>query len=115
MLLRTGLAAVLAAASIAAHAASANDQRFEQCRAKLKKAQKLELLYDMKFESPRGWRVYVGPTFHRVPIDAKEGLAETLNCFFVAGQQGRCMNYVLLDWRSGKQVARFHNCRLKMD
>lgn len=58
--------------------------------------------------------VVVGPTFFEVPIDAKEGFVETLNCFLLAGKQGECVNFNVLHWQTGKAVGRYSYCRFKM-
>lgn len=103
-----------AVASLACSAALADDNaRLEACRAKLKAAQKLEVLYDLQWEKGRGPRVLAGPTYRRLPLDAKEGFAETLNCFLTAGEAGKCMNFDIRDFRSGAVLHTFRNCRLK--
>lgn len=96
-----------------AHAGPTNEKRFEECKAKLQAAKKLDLLYDLAFEKGRGYRVLVGPTYYRVPLDAKEGFVATLNCFLNAGETKSCMNFDLRDWKSGKVVGRYRNCRLQ--
>lgn len=93
----------------------AGDAEFEKCRSKLKVAQKLDLLYDLDWKSGRDMpRVVVGPTFFTVPIDAKEGFAATVNCFLMAGDSGKCVNFDVLHWQTGKAVGRFNNCRFRM-
>lgn len=104
------------AAILAAPLAHAKDNaRFEQCRAKLQQAQKLEVLYDLQWEKAREPRVVVGPTFFRMPIDAKEGFVDTVNCFLMAGEAGKCINFPVRSWNTGKAVGRFENCRYKHD
>lgn len=93
----------------------ADDARFEACKAKLKKANEVDLLYAFDWKPPAAPYVVVGPTFFKIPIDAKQGFGETLNCFLMAGETGKCVQFPLLHWQTGKQVARFHNCKLKMD
>jgi hypothetical protein len=95
-------------------AKAAADGRFEACRAKLKKAQALRMLHDLDWQLPSEPRVVAGPTFFSVAIDAKEGFAETVNCFLVAGEQDKCVNFSVLDWKTGLQVGRFENCRFVM-
>jgi hypothetical protein len=109
------LGALCSLAPSAWSAPTADEARFSQCQAKMKKAKELDLLYDLTWERGSAPRVLVGRTFFTIPIDAKEGFAEQLNCFLVAGQPGKCMNFTLRDWRTGKPVARFENCRLKVD
>ena len=87
---------------------------FETCRSKLMQAQKLDVLYDLDWKSGRVEpRVVVGPTFMTMTIDAKEGFAETVNCFLMAGEAGKCVNFNLLHWQSGKPVGAFRNCRYR--
>ena len=113
--MRATFAMLAILATTAAFAAPGDSARLDACRDKLKKAQKPEVLYDMKWEAGKGPRVLVGPTYHRIPFDAKEGFAEALNCFFNAGEQGKCMNFDLRDYRSGSVVHHFRNCRLKAE
>ena len=90
----------------------AGDAEFEQCRAKLKKAQQIDLLYDLKFDKGKAPYVVVGSTYFTIPFDAKEGFAETISCFLVAGDTDKCINFELLDYRTNKPVAAFKNCKL---
>lgn len=97
-----------------AHAA-VDDARFEKCKKKLVQAQNLEVLYEFTWENPaREARVVVGPTFFTIPIDAKEGFAETVSCFLSAGDAKMCANFNVLHWQAGKAVGRFNNCKFKM-
>lgn len=105
----------MAFGSLIAHASPESEKRFEECRTKLQAAKKLDVLYDFTWEKGRGARVLVGPTYYRVPFHAKEGFAETISCFLTVGESGSCMNFDLRDWRSGKVVGRFVNCRLQPD
>ena len=89
------------------------DKVFEQCRAKLKKSQKLDVLYDLKWEGST-LRVVVGPTFYKIPIDAKEGFIETVNCFVNVGKPN-CLNFDVLDWQTGKKIGRFESCSFSMN
>jgi hypothetical protein len=88
--------------------AQPNATRQQQCGAKLEQAQRL----DMVQRVDRG-RIVVGPTWFRVGFDAKEGFAETVSCFLVQGDPKMCANFDLIDWSTGKPVARYENCRLK--
>jgi len=89
------------------------NKRFEECREKLKKAQQLEALYDLEWKRAMP-KVVVGPTFYSIPIDAKQGLADTVNCFLMTGKSNY-IDFDLLDWQTGKRVARYSLGRLKMD
>lgn len=94
--------------------ANASEAEFQQCRDKLLKAQKIDLLYDMKWEKGMLPYVVVGPTFFTIPFDAKEGFASTVNCFLMAGEPDKCIAFELLDYRTNKPIAYFRNCRLKI-
>lgn len=83
-----------------------------QCQAKLRAARKLDVLYDMKLATGRAL-VYVGPTFFSLPIDAKEGFAETVSCLLVGGDPKSCAQIDFLHWQSGKMVAQYVNCRFR--
>ena len=89
------------------------NKRFEECREKLKKAQQLEVLYDLEWKRAMP-KVVVGPTFYSIPIDAKQGFADTVNCFLMTGKSNY-IDFDLLDWQTGKLVARYSLGRLKMD
>jgi hypothetical protein len=89
------------------------EKRFEDCREKLKKAQQLEVLYNLEWNRAIP-KVVVGPTFYFIAIDAKEGFADTVNCFLMVGES-KYLNFDLLDWQTGKRVARYSAGRLKMD
>ena len=103
------LVALLLALSIGEHGSGADNKRFEACKAKLIKAQKIDLLYDLAWDVPKEPRVLVGPTFFTIPIDAKKGFVETVNCFLVGGEQDKYVNFDVLDWRTGKAVGRYSN------
>lgn len=96
-----------------ASASATDDKRFDTCRAKLIQAQKLDLLYDMDWKPPKEPRVVVGPTFFSIPIDAKEGFVETVNCFLMAGED-RYINFDVLDYRTGKSLGRYSYGKFKM-
>lgn len=89
-------------------------QRFEACRKKLKEAQRLDVLHDLDWKPGRMPRVVAGPTFFTIPIDAKEGFTETVNCFLMAGDTG-CVNFDILHWQTGRPVGEFKYCRLKIN
>lgn len=55
-----------------------------------------------------------GSTYYQLGYDAKEGFAETVNCFLTGGSAAaRCVNFDVKHWRTGKATDRFSNCRLK--
>ena len=89
------------------------NKRFEGCREKLKKAQQLEALYDLEWKRAMP-KVVVGPTFYSIPIDAKQGLADTVNCFLMAGKSNY-IDFDVLDWQTGKRVAEYSRGKPKMD
>ncbi len=103
-----------AAASLASANQKSADARFETCKKKLKQSHQLEVLYAFDWKPGKSPYIVAGPTFHRIPIDAKEGFAQALNCFLVAGQEGKCMNFDILDRLTGKPVARFEYCKFRM-
>lgn len=105
------LALLAVAISLHGATASANDAALEACRAKLKQAQKLEVLYDLQWKGPR-LHVVAGPTYYRMPFDAKEGFADTVNCFAMVGKSG-CLSFNILHWRSGKATDSYSACKLK--
>lgn len=100
--------------SVMATADATTDARFESCRAKLIKAQRLDVLYDLQWKPPKEPRVVVGPTFVQMPIDGKEEFAATVNCLLMAGDAGKCINFDTLHWQTGKAIGRFSNCRFAM-
>jgi hypothetical protein len=109
-----GTPAVTIATSTSKEANDTNaDKRFEQCREKLKKAQALDMLHDLDWKPPTEPRVVAGPTFFTVPIEAKEGFAETVNCFLLAGKKEH-VNFDVLNWQTGKAVGRYSFGRFKM-
>lgn len=80
---------------------------FESCRQKLIAAQKLDVLYDLDWNGKKTPKVVAGKTFFTLPIDAKEGFAETVNCFLMVGDQNKFIDFEILDWRTGKPVGKF--------
>src|SRR5690606_33348608 len=106
--------AIALAAGPAFAAGSPSDARMEGCRAKLKQAQAIDLLHNMTFDKgiPKVW---VGPTWAAIPIDAKQGFAETAACFFLAGDASKSIQFDILDGRTGKRVARWKFTRLTVD
>ena len=94
--------------------ANAKEKRLEECRSKLKLAADLKLLYDLDWKSPEEPYVVVGPTFYDVPIDVKEGVAQTVSCFVNAGDTEHRVPFDLLDWKTGKPIARFSRGKLSV-
>jgi hypothetical protein len=107
-------ATAVASTAPAAAPSPAVEKRFEGCRAKLKQAKKLDVLYDLDWQHGSTPRVVAGPTFFTIPIDAKEGFADTVNCFLMAGEGG-AINFNILDWRTGKVAAKYSLGRLEME
>ena len=93
----------------------AGEKEFEACRKKMVKAQKLEVLYDIQLKSEA--KIYVGPTFFTIPIDAKQGFADTANCLLSGGETGKkavCVPMTFYHWQTGKAVAEYSMCKLTM-
>lgn len=94
--------------------AAASDARFEKCRDKLKQAQQLDLLSNMTFEGGRP-KIWVGKTWHTLPIDAKTAFAETAACFFLAGSSEKALSFPIYDGMTGKQIATWKYTRLDVE
>ena len=98
------------------NSAVADDVRLKACQKKLKKAQELNMLVDIKVKTGH-FDVIVGPTFYSVPFDAKEGFAETLNCLFNVGESGPkslCNDIRFVNWRTGNEDGKYSWCKLKI-
>lgn len=93
--------------------AGPEEKRFEACRAKLIQAQKLDLLYNLEWKKVHAPLVVVGPTFDKLPFDAKEGFADTVNCFLMVGKK-QYINFDLLDYKTNKVVAEYRYGKLRM-
>jgi hypothetical protein len=103
-------------AFVAASGAFAKDEkRFNECRNKLKKLHEVDVLYDLSWNVPQDPRVVVGQTFYRVSYDAKQNFATTVNCFLMAGDSGKYVNFELIDWRTGNAVGRYAYGKLQMN
>lgn len=89
----------------------ADDAKLEACREKLKAAHKLGVLYDMKWVGTR-LHVVAGKTYYNMPFDAKEGFADTINCFAMAGGSG-CLTFEIKHWQTGRATEEYHYCKLK--
>lgn len=92
-----------------------SDKTLEQCRAKLKAAQKLDLLYDLKFDGTAAPTVVVGPTYETLPFDARENFALIVNCFINAGKTDQFINFPLLDYKTHAVVGTFRNGHLQAE
>lgn len=108
------LIAIFIGALISFSAHARDDQRYEGCRKKLVLAQKLSVLHALDWKPPKRPYIVAGPTFFDLPIDAKEGFAEALNCFFSAGDTGFCVDLQILHWQTGNVAARWSGCKLKV-
>lgn len=108
------IALFIAATTLFFQSVNAHANKFEECKAKLMKAQKLGVLHNLDWKPPKEPYVVAGRTFFSMPIDAKEGFAETVNCFLMGGEGGKCVNFNVLSWQTGKPVGRFAYCRFKM-
>ncbi len=91
----------------------ANDTEFEACREKLIKAQKLDVLYDLQWNGRSRPKVVVGKTFFALPVDAKEGFAETVNCFLMGGAREKFIDFEVSHWQTGKPAGAFKYGRYK--
>jgi len=92
-----------------------DDQRFESCRSKLLKANELEVLHAFDWKPPAPPKVVVGRIFYTIPFDAKEGFAETVNCFLVSGARDKHINFTVRDWQSNKIIGRYFNGKFTMN
>lgn len=108
------LIAIVAGLLLSSPTYAKNDKQFEICRKKLITAQKLGVLHALDWKPPKAPYIVAGPTFFSMPIDAKEGFAETLNCFFSVGDSGQCLDLNILHWQTGKVAARWSWCKLKV-
>lgn len=102
---------IIAALLFTGVSAHASEAALETCRAKLKQAQKLDVLTDLQWKGPR-LHVVAGRTYYTMPFDAKEGFADTVNCFAMAGKSG-CLSFDILNWNTGKATDRYSGCKLK--
>lgn len=102
-----------ATAPVAIRPANA-DARLEECRAKLKAAVPLDLITNMSFTDghPKLW---VGPTWHKITIDAKEGLAREAACFFLAGDETKAIRFPIYDGMTGKEIAAWNYTKLVVE
>lgn len=92
---------------------AAPTQDAEECRRKLAEAQRLGVLTDLDWKPGKAPHVVVGPTFFSMPFDAKQGFAETVNCFLMNGT-ATVIGFDLLDSMNHRVVGRWDYGRLKM-
>lgn len=109
--MKTIIAPIAAALALTTTHAHADDTRLELCREKLKAAQKLEVLYDLQWKGATPY-IVAGPTYYKIPFDAKEGFAEAVNCFMLAGKGG-CLTFDIKHYQTGKATERYHLCKLR--
>lgn len=103
---------IIFAVAFVVSGAQAND--LEKCRAKLKSAQKLDVLYAMEWKKGQQPHVVAGRTYYQMPFDGKEGFADTVNCFLTGGDNPRsCINFDIKHWQTGKASETYRFCRLK--
>ncbi len=103
-------ALIAVAIMISTSTTQAGDTELEACRSKLKQAQKLGVLTDLQWKGPT-LHVVAGSTYYSMPFHAKEGFADTVNCFAMAGKTG-CLSFDILHWRTGKATDRYSMCKL---
>ena len=92
---------------------AATEAEFERCRGVLKNSQEVGLLHNMTFDDGRP-KVWVGPTWHEIPIEAKTEFARTAGCFFLAGRDKR-ITFPIFDGLTGKQIATWRFTRLEVE
>ena len=103
------LAALLLAAPLTVHADKA---AFGACNAALRDTQSRGILHGLAWQAPhRRPFVLVGEGFFKLSALERQRFAETVNCYFMVGKTGMCLNINFLHWRSGEQLARFRSCR----
>lgn len=93
--------------------AKAAQTQYDTCNVKLAKAKELNMLYDIGGKAA-SIQVFVGPTYFTVPIDAKKGFTEVVNCVLVKGSGGG-VPFDLIHWQTGKRVAHWNGYRLDVD
>jgi hypothetical protein len=110
------LLAILIGVHLCSRAFASNEAHLKQCQAKLKKAQQLGMLLDIRVNNEH-FDVVVGPTFYNVPFHSKERFAETLNCLLNAGETGPkrlCNEIDFLNWQTGKLDGKYSSCQLTL-
>jgi len=93
---------------------AAQNAAFEVCKQKLQQASELGVLYAFDWKPPKKPYVVAGSTFFDMAIDGKQGFAETVNCFLMAGDSSSMVNFDILHWQTGQPVAEFSYGKLKM-
>jgi hypothetical protein len=115
--MRSQLVALIACSLCCATIVNANEQddaRFNVCRSKLLAAKDLHVLSDLDWKPPAEPHLVVGPGFFTIGVGAKQGFAETVNCFLMAGARDLSVDFDLLDPHTGQVVGRFAGRRLTM-
>jgi hypothetical protein len=79
--------------------AKAQQKQNNSCTTKLQKAKELDMLYDITVREGTV-KVLVGPAYFSVPIDAKQGFAEVINCVVMQGKGGG-IPFDLFHWQTG--------------
>ena len=85
--------------------------RLEECRTKLKAAVPLDLITNMSFDNGRP-KLWVGRTWHKIDISAKEGLSREAACFFLAGDESKAITFPIYDGMTGKEIAEWKFTKL---
>lgn len=108
------IATVSALLAVACSATADPGARLEGCRSKLKQAVEIDLVANMTYDGgvPKLW---IGPTWNTIPFDAKEGLAETAACFFLAGETDRAIAFNIYDGMTNKKIAEWSYTKLEID
>lgn len=99
--------AVLVVLAMPALGMASTDKTLNQCRAKLKAAKKLDVLYDMSWQTGQKPKIVVGPIYQNLPFDARENFALTVNCFLMAGNTDKFIDFPLLDYRTHEVINYF--------
>jgi hypothetical protein len=89
-------------------------RRLKVCIKAIKKAQAVEVIYDIKTRSSGIPEMRIGPAFYMISIDAKKTCADAVNCYLVNGLD-KYGYFFVTDYRTGKQVAKYSYGRLEMD
>lgn len=85
---------------------------FDTCQAALREARARGIFHRLDWEAPhRRPFVLVGEGFLDLPTPERQRFAEAVNCYFMVGKTGMCLNINFVHWRGGEQLARFRNCR----
>lgn len=113
--LRTGFAFLLLLTASTSSADVLSERRLYECREQVTQAQKSGVLYGLEWKLPNEPTVVAGPGYFPLPIDEKERFVDAVNCYLMGGDAGKCVNFDVLDWKSGKPVGRFLFCLYRMN